>query len=56
MLGNHPAVPLSLLDYRHGYSVGHFALDQMPFDLVARDPHGRRINPRFSIAEESCHA
>ena len=45
MLGNHPAVPLSLLDDRHGYSVGRFALDQMPFDLVARDPHGRRINP-----------
>lgn len=52
----YPADPLSLLDFLHGYSVGRFTLDQMPFDLVARDPHGRRINPRFSIAEESCHA
>ena len=49
----YPADPLSLLDFLHGYSVGRFSLDQMPFDLIARDPHGRRQEPTF---EESCHA
>ena len=52
----YPADPVYLLDFLHSYSVGRFTLDQMPFDLVARDQHGCRINPRFSTAEESCHA
>lgn len=52
----YPADPVYLLDFLHSYSVGRFALDQMPFDLVARDPHGRRTEARFSTAEESCHA
>ncbi|WP_158248140.1 hypothetical protein [Paracoccus sp. SY] len=56
MFGNHPADPLSPLDFLLSYSVGRFTLDQMPFDLVARDQYGCRIEPRFSTAEESCHA
>lgn len=52
----YPADPVYLLDFLHSYSAGRFTLDQMPFDLVARDPHGRRTEARFSTAEESCHA
>lgn len=49
----YPADPVYLLDFLHSYSVGRFPLDQMPFDLIARDPHGRRQEPAL---EESCHA
>ena len=52
----YPADPVYLPDFLHGYSLGRFTLDRMPFDLVARDQHGCRIEPRFSTAEESCHA
>lgn len=52
----YPADPVYLLDFLHGYSVGRFTLDQMPFDLVLRDQHGRRIGPRPFAADGGCHA
>lgn len=41
----YPADPVYLLDFLHGYSVGRFTLDAMPFDLVARNAHGHRLAP-----------
>ena len=52
----YPADPVYLLDFLHGYSVGRFALDQIPFDLVQRDPHGCRTSPRQFAADGACHA
>ncbi|MGZ3218445.1 hypothetical protein [Paracoccus sp. T5] len=40
----YPADPVFLLDFLHGYAVGRFTLDALPFDLVARNPHGHRIS------------
>ncbi len=39
----YPADPVYLLDFLHGFSVGRFTLDSLPFDQVPTDPHGRRI-------------
>jgi hypothetical protein len=39
----YPADPVYLLDFLHSYSVGRFPLDNLPFDLVPTDPHGRRL-------------
>ncbi len=38
----YPADPVYLLGFLHRYSAGRFALDDLPFDLVPTDPHGRR--------------
>ena len=52
----YPADPVYLLDFLHSYGVGRFTLDQMPFDLVARDPHGCRISSYLSAADGGCDA
>ena len=38
----YPADPTYLLDFLHGYSVGRFTLDTIPFDQVPRNKHGHR--------------
>ncbi|WP_299082987.1 hypothetical protein [uncultured Ruegeria sp.] len=38
----YPADPVYLLDFLHGYSIGRFTLDTLPFDLNPSDPHGVR--------------
>lgn len=39
----YPADPVYLLDFLHDYNDGRFALDAIPFDLVARNEHGHRL-------------
>lgn len=39
----YPADPTYLLDFLHGYSVGCFTLDTIPFDQVPRNKHGHRM-------------
>ncbi|MGB3247386.1 MAG: hypothetical protein WBB25_22865 [Sulfitobacter sp.] len=39
----YPADPVYLLDFLHSFSIGRFALDSLPFNLVPTDPHGCRI-------------
>lgn len=38
----YPADPVYLLDFLHGYRVGRFTLDALPFDQVSRNKHGHR--------------
>lgn len=40
----YPADPVYLLDFLHGYSVGRFSLDSLPFPLVPRNHHGHRLD------------
>ncbi|WP_299085885.1 hypothetical protein [uncultured Ruegeria sp.] len=46
----YPADPVYLLDFLHGYSIGRFTLDTLPFDLIPSDPHGvRKHQPEISV-------
>lgn len=38
----YPADPVYLLDFLHGYRVGRFTLDALPFDQVPRNMRGHR--------------
>ena len=39
----YPADPVYLLDFLHGYSVGRFTLDTLPFELRRTDAYGLRV-------------
>lgn len=52
----YPADPVYLLDFLHGYSVGRFSLDDLPFELVITDPHGcRKLGSVQEVAYDQKH-